>query len=100
MGYTIFPDGKYGTATEVAYREVMRAKEKFKDDFHSHHEGFAVLKEEVDEMWDDVKADRKKEAVMEAVQVAAMAIRFIAEFGDEVAEVAKPPENEPGAIVG
>jgi hypothetical protein len=81
MGYTIFPDGKYGEATEAAYNEVMRAKEKHTKDFNSHHEGYAVLKEEVDEMWEDVKKNRHPESVQEAIQVAAMAIRYIAEFG-------------------
>ena len=81
MGYTIFPDGKYGEATEAIYKEYMKAKSKFRKDFNSHHEGFAVLKEEVDELWDDVKCNRKEEAIKEAIQVGAMAIRFVAEFG-------------------
>lgn len=81
MSYAIFPNGKYGEATEAVYNEVSRAKSIYQEDFNSTHEGFAVLKEEVDEMWDDVKANKKEEAVQEAIQVAAMAIRFIAEFG-------------------
>ena len=45
--------------------------------FHNSHEGYAVLKEEVDELWDDVKDNNLKGALREAKQVAAMAIRFI-----------------------
>jgi len=49
--------------------------------FHSAHEGFSVLKEEVDELWDEVKGHRSIENFnrmrAEAVQVAAMALRFI-----------------------
>ena len=45
----------------------------------SQHHGFAVLKEEVDELWDDVKSDNRVGARKEAIQVAAMAIRFILE---------------------
>lgn len=49
--------------------------------FHSTHEGFAVLKEEVDELWDEIKISKNIYAnrlmVNEAVQVAAMAIKFI-----------------------
>ena len=49
--------------------------------FHSAHEGFAVLKEEVDELWEEVKKGpscRNRNALrQEAVQVAAMALRFI-----------------------
>lgn len=56
--------------------EVKRAKEMFPD-FHSAHEGYAVLLEEVDELWDDIKSDNEEGMYGEAVQVAAMAIRFI-----------------------
>lgn len=46
--------------------------------FNSPHEGYAVLLEEVDELWYEIKSggsnDRMKE---EAIQVAAMAIKFI-----------------------
>jgi hypothetical protein len=56
--------------------------------FNSAHEGFAIMKEEVDELWDEVK--RKDHArsgpamKLEAVQIAAMALRFIEECcGDE-----------------
>lgn len=47
--------------------------------FNSLHEAYAVLLEEVDELWDEVKKkqrDRKNEDVLaELVQVAAMAQR-------------------------
>lgn len=50
--------------------------------FHSTHEGYAVIKEEVDELWDEIKASKafdmaNRMMVNEAVQVAAMAIKFI-----------------------
>lgn len=45
--------------------------------FNSSHEGFAVLKEEVDELWDAIKKNDITHAREEAVQVAAMAIRFL-----------------------
>lgn len=46
---------------------------------HSYHEGFAVLKEEVDELWDEIKLKNpSREAIRkEALQVAAMAVRFV-----------------------
>lgn len=57
--------------------EFYRAESKHKP-MNSHHEAYAVIQEEVDEMWDDIKADRKADALKEAVQVGAMAMRFIA----------------------
>jgi len=51
--------------------------------FHSRHEGYAILQEEVDELWDLIKInhtknpDCRKDMKKEAIQVAAMSIRFI-----------------------
>jgi len=51
--------------------------------FNSRHEGYAVLLEELDELWDLIKLNHTKhpdcrpEMKKEAIQVAAMAIRFI-----------------------
>ena len=55
--------------------------------FNSAHEGFAVLKEEVDELWDHVRTKQKdrdlKAMRKEAIQVAAMACRFALEVCSE-----------------
>jgi hypothetical protein len=50
--------------------------------FNSAHEGYAVLLEEVDELWDEVKKRDHDPVAMrtEATHVAAMALRFIAEL--------------------
>lgn len=49
--------------------------------FYSTHEGYAILKEELDELWDEIKTSKETNANMlqvnEAIQVAAMAIKFI-----------------------
>jgi len=49
--------------------------------FHSNHEGYAVIKEEVDELWDEIKKSKdtkgNKKMKSELIQIAAMAIRFI-----------------------
>lgn len=51
-------------------------------EFNSTHEGFAVLHEEFDELWDAIKLNHKdpeRESLIEknAIQVSAMAIRLI-----------------------
>lgn len=55
--------------------------------FNSAHEGYAVLLEEVDELWTEVKkrpSARDVQAMRaEAVQVAAMALRFIIDCCEE-----------------
>jgi len=84
----------YGVAAADAVIEVMRARDVHgPKEFNSIHEGYAVLLEEVDELWDEVKKNptkayhdhfdakgkHKLEMRKEAIQVAAMAIRFAAE---------------------
>lgn len=53
------------------------------DPFHSMHEGFAVLLEEVDELWNEVKKNPRErdpaKVRAECIQVAAMAMRFLAD---------------------
>lgn len=69
---------KYAEAAQLVLEEAMRAREKFPP-FNSGHEGWAVLYEEVLEMFDAIRANRPIEARMEARQVAAMAICFMVE---------------------
>jgi len=64
-------------ATEVR-DELARARSKF-GPIASLHEGYAVILEELDEFWDEVRGqqsdDRLRQAYRELVQVAAMAQR-------------------------
>jgi hypothetical protein len=48
---------------------------------HSGHEGYAVILEELDELWDEVKKRNQDKTAMylEAKQTATMAIRFMIE---------------------
>ncbi len=79
-------------ATHDVLMELAHAQRQFKA-FNSAHEGFAVLKEEVDELWEEVRmrpgedptSKKVRLAAMreEAVQVAAMALRFIKEVCDK-----------------
>lgn len=58
--------------------ELITAKKKF-NDFHSYHEGYAVIKEEYEELWDEIKKKKPEKEFLyeEAMQLATMAIRFI-----------------------
>jgi len=63
--------------------EVLCAKEKFPRPQNSPHEAWAVLYEEVDELWDLVRGPRAgaegEAARKEAIQIAAMAVRYALE---------------------
>jgi hypothetical protein len=75
----------FNTINEVI-DEVQSSGEKFPP-FNSAHEGFAVLLEEVDELKAHVWMNQKKRDLgamrKEAIQVAAMAIRFALNVCDE-----------------
>jgi len=70
------------TMAEVS-QEYQSARRRFPA-FHSAHEGYGVLLEEVDELWTEIKSggtqpqDRARMR-QEAIQVAAMAVAFVME---------------------
>jgi predicted oxidoreductase (fatty acid repression mutant protein) len=64
-------------AFERVRKELEKALEKHPKPFNSPHEGFAIIQEEVDELWDDVKSDNIIGQKVEAAQVAAVAIRYL-----------------------
>ena len=70
------------------FKELSKATSKF-GSFKNSHEGYAVLLEEVDELWEQVKRNPKKfpdravEMRKEAIQVAAMAMRFVMDVCDK-----------------
>jgi len=59
-------------------RELKSAEAKFPP-FNSYHEGYAIIKEELDELWGEVKSKNRNllSLYTEARQVAAMAVRFM-----------------------
>jgi len=62
-------------------KEFINATNKF-GDFHNAHEGYAVLLEEVDELWDTIKLHQNYPHRLdlikkETIQVSAMAIRIL-----------------------
>jgi len=72
---------KSGNARKEIFDEMLNARNKFPV-FNSAHEGYAVILEELDELWEAVKLNqndprRIEKMRIEAIQVGAMALRFL-----------------------
>jgi hypothetical protein len=79
---------RIGEAALLAHREALSAIHKIPP-MQSGHEGWAVIKEELDELWEEVKKYPHAERTSlreEATQIAAMAIRFIADVCPKLGE--------------
>lgn len=76
---------KRADAVEAIITEYLEASRRYSA-FHSAHEGFAVLMEEMDELkaevWKNDKARDMRRMRKEAIQVGAMALRFILDCCD------------------
>ncbi|AFM40311.1 hypothetical protein Desaci_1285 [Desulfosporosinus acidiphilus SJ4] len=61
------------------FEELERANQIYGTSFHSPHEGYAVMLEEMDELFEEIKKKNpdKDKLMEEAVQIGAMAIKFI-----------------------
>lgn len=72
------------TFAELVRDEVAWAREKYKP-MASLHEGFAILQEEVEELWDEIKKKPSKRdkanLLHEAIQVGAMVQRLAEDCG-------------------
>ena len=64
-------------AVGLIVEEFTRASNRYAP-FNSPHEGYAVILEELDEMWTDIK--RNGNPTAEAVHVGAMALRFLVDL--------------------
>jgi len=62
--------------------ELVKAKNKYPDDFNSSHEAYAVILEEIDELWDEIKKKEPNYDDMrkEAIQATAMLCRLLVEI--------------------
>jgi len=75
-------DTARGALMEAVAAELDHAYAKHGRKPWGRHEFYAILREEVDELWDAIKADEPQERVIaELTQVAAMCFRY-AETGD------------------
>jgi hypothetical protein len=70
----------------AAWEELVNAELNYPP-FNTCHEGYAVLLEEVDELWAHVKMRQGRRDIeamrKEAIQVAAMALRFAYDLCDD-----------------
>jgi hypothetical protein len=53
--------------------------------FNSYHEGYAVIKEEFEEMWDEIKKRNPDSELIKAecIQTAAMCLKMLISFDKE-----------------
>ena len=73
-------------ALKAIEAEYIRATRKF-GPFASTHEGWAVIREELDELWDAIKANAEThELRKEAIQIGAMALRFLTDMAPKFTE--------------
>jgi len=60
--------------------EFLRASDLYPD-LHSNHEAYAVIKEEVDELWDAIKMSKdvrgNNQIRHELIQIGAMVVRYL-----------------------
>ena len=79
----MIPDARYNKALLEVVDELMMLKSKV-DDPNSPHHGYALLLEEMDELWEEIRKKnqfRDLEAMREeAMQIAALAIRFMVDL--------------------
>jgi len=77
-------DEKLQAALEDIKQEVISAKRVYKDPFVNEHEAYAVILEEVDELWAEIKKNQKIYDLAaqrkEAKQAAAMLVRLMVEL--------------------
>jgi len=76
-------DTRRARILEMIDVEFGRAVSRFAS-FNSGHEGKAVIEEELDELWEEVRANRPSgaSATREAIQVAAMAMRYVFDLSE------------------
>lgn len=76
----------YEQASRMVALEVTRVSKKH-GPYRSAHEGYAVIQEELDELWDEVKrrTEARSSIAMrkEATHVAATAVRFLMSCCDD-----------------
>lgn len=78
-------------------KEHARAISKFPP-FASRHEGYAIIKEELDELWDSIRANHVQKfeddhVATEALQTATMAFRFLIDLCAPISTEGSEPKQ-------
>lgn len=74
------PADRVRRAELAVWDELIQTLAQHPGQWRSLEEGAMVLAEEVDELWEDVRRNQIGHSRAEAAQVAAMAIRFVADL--------------------
>ena len=87
---------KLNDLTPLIEKEMAFGRKEY-GPYHSSHEHYAVLLEEVEEWWDAIKGNMADSCQYELLQVAAVALRYIIENGDaeSIANVQRMRHNNP-----
>lgn len=89
-GISLAGPAKTLDAITMVFHELTAAVERYGPQC-SAHEGYAILLEEVDELWDEIKKNdklrSKTKMLAEAKQIAAMAIRFMVDVCGEAIHI-------------
>ena len=64
------------------YEELKKAMTSHQSMFDAHH-GYAIILEELDEAWYEIKCNDNVRTREEMIQVAAMALRFLHDVSDK-----------------
>ena len=66
-------------SSDLAIREEVEFAQRKFPEYNSSHEGYSIIAEEVDELWELVKAHSHdwKQEYLEAKQIACTAIRYM-----------------------
>ena len=79
-----YDNEKLGDVLNAIRSEVIRAKGIFPGNFVNQHEAYAVILEEIDELWDEIKKNQRNYDLIaqkkEATQAAAMLVRLLVEL--------------------
>jgi hypothetical protein len=79
--YESYSDAEITAFFRIA-SEYAKALRKHKKGFNSTHEGYGVVLEELDEAWDEIKADDIPASCDEMAQVGAMAMRYLVDLSE------------------